>query len=397
MPEPPEPVRLSPRELLSLGTVGLRTRPMRTALAALGIAIGIAALIAVVGIPASNQAALRAELEALGPNLLTVAPGRDVVAGSDAKLPASALAMIRRIPPVQSVSATGTTSATVRRTDRVPAGQTGGIRVSAANLDLLSVLHGTVRTGAFLTSSTAGLPVTVLGARAAELLAVEPGQLVWVKDRWFSVAGVLDAIPLAPEIDNSVLVGWPTAERLLGFDGSPGFVYLRADSPAVDTVKSVLGRTVNPLHPNQVLVSRPSEVLTAQRFVERAYSALFLGLGAIALLVGGIGVANTMVISVLERRREIGLRRALGATRGHIGGQFLAESVLLSGLGGALGLLVGVAVTAGYSAAQGWPTVLPPAVLAGGAGAAAAVGVLAGVYPAVRATRLTPTEALAST
>ncbi|WP_242547192.1 ABC transporter permease [Amycolatopsis sp. MtRt-6] len=397
MPEPPEPVRLGPRELLGLGTVGLRTRPMRTALAALGIAIGIAALIAVVGIPASNQAALRTELEALGPNLLTVAPGRDVAAGTDAKLPASAPAMIRRIPPVQSVSATGTTSATVRRTDHVPADRTGGIRVSAAKLDLLPVLHGTVRTGTFLTSSTAELPVTVLGARAAELLAAEPGRLVWIKDRWFSVAGVLDALPLAPEIDNSVLVGWPVAERLLGFDGSPGFIYLRADSPAVDTVKSVLGRTVNPLHPNQVLVSRPSEVLTAQRFVERAYSALFLGLGAIALLVGGIGVANTMVISVLERRREIGLRRALGATRGHIGGQFLAESVLLAGLGGALGLLVGVAVTAGYSAAQGWPTVLPPAVLAGGAGAAAAVGVLAGVYPAVRATRLTPTEALAST
>ncbi len=367
MLELPKPVRLGPRELLSLGTVGLRTRPVRTVLAAVGIAIGIAALVAVVGVPASNQAALRAELQALGPNLLTIGPGRDAVNQRDAKLPAAATTMIRRIPPVQAVTATGATSATVRRTDRVPAGQTGG-----------------------------GIPVTVLGARSAELLAAGPGQLVWVKDRWFVVAGVLAPLPLAPEIDNSVLVGWAAAQRMLGFDGSPGFIYLRTDSAAVDAVKSVLGRTVNPAHPEEVLVSKPSDVLAAQRFVERAYSALFLGLGAIALLVGGIGVANTMVISVLERRREIGLRRALGATRGHIGGQFLAESVLLAGFGGVLGILLGVAVVAGYAAAQGWPAVLQPAALAGGAGAAIVVGVLAGVYPAVRATRLTPTEGLAT-
>ncbi|MEQ0557832.1 ABC transporter permease [Amycolatopsis sp. NEAU-NG30] len=396
MVELPKPVRLGPRELLGLGTVGLRTRPVRTMLAAVGIAIGIAALVAVVGVPASNQAALRAELDALGPNLLTVAAGRDMVSQRDAVLPATAPSMIRRIPPVRTLATTGTTSATVRRTDRIPAQQTGGIKVSAVTLDLLDVLQGSVRAGRFLDPVTAGLPVTVLGARSAQLLGAGPGQLVWVKDRWFAVAGVLDALPLAPEIDNSVLVGWPAAQRLLGFAGHPGTIYLRTDPAAVDAVKSVLGRTVDPAHPQQVLVSKPSDVLVAQRFVERAYSALFLGLGAVALLVGGIGVANTMVISVLERRREIGVRRALGATRGHIAGQFLAESVLLAGLGGALGILLGVAVVAGYAATQGWPAVLPLAALGGGAGAAVVVGVLAGVYPALRATRLTPTEALAS-
>ncbi|WP_329100750.1 ABC transporter permease [Micromonospora sp. NBC_01699] len=399
--ELPPGTRLPLADLLRLGTVGIRARPARTVLAALGIAIGIAALIAVIGIPASNQAAVRAGLAALGPNLLTVTPGQDVVTRQPATLPPESVLMISHIAPVRGASAVGYTSATVRRSDRVPERETNGLAVAAARLDLLSVLETTTRAGVFLDAATERYPVVVLGSRASELLGIEPrpGQPappVWIGDRWFTTIGVLASLPLAPEIDNSVLVGWPAAQSYLGFDGLPEKIFVRTDDAAVDDVRAVLGRTANPQRPDEVLVSRPSDALAAQRLVERAYSSLFLGLGAVALLVGGIGVANTMIISVLERRREIGLRRALGASRRHVAGQFLAESVLLTGIGGGLGLLFGTAVTAGYAVHERWPAVLPPQALLGGIGIAIVTGVLAGVYPAVRAAWLAPTEALAT-
>jgi putative ABC transport system permease protein len=242
--------------------------------------------------------------------------------------------------------------------------------------------------------------VTVLGSVAAARLGIDhidgahPPQ-VWLGDRWFTVVGILDPMPLAPEIERSVLVGWDTAKQLLGFDGHASTVYVRAQESEVDSVRSVLAATLNPQAPNEVDVRRPSDALAAQKLTDTTYSALFLGLGGVALLVGGVGVANTMVISVLERRREIGLRRALGATKRQIRGQFLAESVLLSGLGGLAGVLAGVLVTAGYALSQGWPAVLPAGALAGGVGVAALVGAIAGAYPAVRAARLAPTQALA--
>ncbi|TDC61233.1 ABC transporter permease [Micromonospora sp. KC207] len=397
----PPPTRLSLPDLLGLATVGIRVRPARTVLAALGITIGIAALIAVIGIPASNQAAVRAGLAALGPNLLTVTPGQNLVTGKRAQLPAESVPMIQRIEPVQSASAIGYTSAKVRRTNLVPEDETNGLAVAAARLDLPAVLKATMRVGVFLDRVTEQYPAVVLGARASELLGVEPrpgepAPPVWINDRWYITVGVLDRLPLTPEINNSVLVGWPAAQRYLGFDGRPQAIFVRVDDEAVDDVRAVLGRTANPQRPEEVLVSRPSDALAAQRLVEQAYSSLFLGLGAVALLVGGIGVANTMIISVLERRREIGLRRALGASRGHVASQFLAESVLLTGIGGALGILLGAAVTAGYAVAERWPAVLPPTALLGGLAVAVGTGVLAGVYPAARAARLAPTEALST-
>jgi putative ABC transport system permease protein len=302
--------------------------------------------------------------------------------------------MVARIAPVTAVSAIGKVDTTVRRTDRVDKAETSGLSVFAARTDLLRVLRGSLYRGKFLDQVTENFPTVVLGSVAATRLAVKVGGQVWLGDRWFTVVGILNAMPLSPEIERSVLIGWPVAVKL-GFDGHSTTVYVRATEADVEDVREVLGATINPERPMEVRVSRPSDALAAQRLTETSYNGLFLGLGAVALLVGGVGVANTMVISVLERRREIGLRRALGASRRQVRGQFLAESVLLSLLGGVVGVLVGVGVTAGYALTREWPAVFPTIALVGGLGVAAVVGALAGAYPAMRAARLSPTEALA--
>ncbi|HEY0640339.1 MAG TPA: ABC transporter permease [Pseudonocardiaceae bacterium] len=398
-PVPPLPpgTRLHPQDVLRLGLVGIRTRPLRTVLAALGIAIGIASLVAVLGIPASNRAALRLELAALGPNLLIATPGQ-LPGGQRAELPKESVAMVGRVAPVQAVSATGDTGTAARRSPALPVDDTGG-PVLAARLDLLTTLRGTVAQGAYLTAVTERYPVAVLGAVAATRLGIDlsgpgPAPVIAIGDELFTVAGILDRLTLAPVVDRSVLVGWPAAEEYLGFDGRPNTLFVRVQEHAVEQVRSVLGRTANPADPSAVLVSRPSDALAASRLAEASYAALFVGLGGVALLVGGVGVANTMVVSVLERRPEIGLRRALGATRRQIRGQFLAEAMVLAGLGGLVGTMLGVVVTTAFAAWQGWPAVLPPVVLLGGPAAALLIGAIAGGYPALRASRLTPTEAL---
>ncbi|MFI7030446.1 ABC transporter permease [Microbispora rosea] len=391
------PARLGPSDVLRTGAAGLRTRPARVVLSALGIAIGIATMIAVLGISSSSREQLLRQLDRLGTNLLTVAPGQTVF-GEEAKLPVEALGMVRRIGPVRTASATGTVDTTIRRTDRIPKAVTGGIAVQAATADLLTTLEGRVVKGAWLNAATETRPAVVLGAKAAERLGItRTGVQVWMGERWFTVVGVLGAMPLAPEIERSALVGFPAAEKYLGFDGHPTTVYERSAEESVEAVRAVLPRTVNPENPEEVTVSRPSDALAARAAAASAFTNLLLGLGAVALLVGGVGVANTMVISVLERRKEIGLRRSLGATRGQVRLQFLAESLLLSALGGIAGAALGGLATAGYALSRGWPPVVPPWAFAGAVGATLVIGTLAGLYPAMRAARLSPTVALATT
>jgi putative ABC transport system permease protein len=381
-------------DVLRVAGVGLRARPLRAVLSALGIAIGIAAMTAVVGISSSSRADLDRELAKLGTNLLTVAPGNTMF-GDDATLPDDSVRMVSRIGPVTAVSATGTVPDTpAYRTDRIPAAETGGLSVQAAQLSLPQTVSVALASGTWLNAATARYPAVVLGAAAAQRLGTVPA--VWIGGRWFTVIGVLQPAPLAPEIDSSVLVGWPAAARYLGFDGHPTTVYTRSADAQVEAVRAVLAATANPESPNEVKVSRPSDALAAQRATDRTFTGLLLGLGAVALLVGGIGVANTMVISVLERRAEIGLRRSLGATRGEIRAQFVTESLLLSLIGGLGGVLGGLAVTAAYAVTRSWPTVVPVWALAGGLVATVLIGGIAGLYPAIRAARLAPTEALAS-
>jgi putative ABC transport system permease protein len=395
--ELPEPSRLGAADVARLGLIGILGRPVRAALSAAGIAIGVAAMIAVLGIGASSRASLLSEIQQLGTNMLTAQPGQSLLGGT-AQLPVTAVPMATRVAGVQAVSAVGTVQgAAVYRTDLISPYSTAGISVDAARLNLLSTLHGSLAVGIFLNAANDRYPVTVLGSSAASLLGIDhPGEQVYLGGRWFTVIGILRPAPLAPDIDRATLVGWSAAQAILHFSGNPTTVYVRAADTAVNRVSLVLADTVDPQYPEEVQVSRPSDALTAELAAKSTFDSLFLGLGAVALLVGGIGVANIMVISVLERRQEIGLRRALGASTGHIRLQFLTESVLLALLGGIAGVALGAAIAVVYAASRGWPAATPWQALAGGIAASVAIGSVAGLYPARRASRVSPAVALAT-
>ena len=392
----PAAARLRLADLARLAAVGLRTRKLRAALSALGIAIGVAAIVAVLGLSASSSAGLLAEISKLGTNLLTVTNGQNLF-GDTAELPKAAPEMIARMHAVTAAQAIGTVNAKVYRSPLIPAINTGALAVQAASLGLPGAVGTSIAAGRYLNAATAREPVAVLGAAAAQRLGIGriwPGERIWLGGQWFYLAGILRPAILAPDIDTSVLVGFPAAEHYLHFDGHPSTIYLRADTSQVTAVQSLLAATANPENPSQVSVSQPSAALVAQAEAKSALNGLFLGLGAVALLVGAVGVANIMVISVLERRPEIGLRRALGATKGHIRTQFLAEAILLALLGGAVGVAGGALATAIYATTKGWTTVIPTAAWAGGLTAALLIGAAAGLLPALRAARLPPTQAL---
>ncbi|WP_239070915.1 ABC transporter permease [Cellulomonas chitinilytica] len=388
--------RMSAGDRLRLGARGLTVRKGRTALSALGVAIGITALVGVLGLSESSRADLQAQLDALGTNLLTVAPGQGVL-GDDATLPDESVAMIARIPTVESAAAVRKVDATVRRNDLVPTSETSGIGVVAADLDLLRTVAATLREGRWLDDATSRYPAVVLGSTAARRLAIgslDGGVDVWIGSRPFTVVGILDPVVLASELNEAAIIGTTVADAVSDEDLPPSGVYVRVDPDEVVATRALLGRTANPAAPDEVQVSRPSDALAAQDAATRSFTLLALGLGGVALLVGGVGIANVMVVSVLERRREIGVRRALGATRGSIGGQFLVESVLLSLLGGVAGALLGVALTWGYATAQGWAIVVPWRPVVAGLACSLVIGSLVGLYPAMRAARVPPTEAL---
>jgi putative ABC transport system permease protein len=383
-------------DLGRLSAVGLRTRKLRAGLSALGIAIGVAAIVAVLGLSSSAQAGLLDEIAHLGTNLLVVQNGQTVF-GKTAELPKQAPAMIRRIQAVTQVQETGTVSGNVYRGPLIPTIDTNAISIEATSLGLLKTLGTSVEHGSFLNAATAREPVAVLGAAAAQRLGIDrvyPVERIWLDNTWFYIAGILRPAVLAPQIDSAVLVGFRAAERYLNFDGHPSTVYLRGANGHVDSVDSLLAPTANPETPGDVDVSQPSSALVAQADAQGAFNDLFLGLGAVALLVGAVGVANIMIISVLERRSEIGLRRALGATKTHIRTQFLAEAILLALLGGAIGVAVGALATAVYASTKHEAIVIPVIAWGGGLAAAVLIGAAAGLWPALRAARLSPTEAL---
>jgi putative ABC transport system permease protein len=393
-PRKPKSSKLHPSDLLGLGAIGLKASRMRAALTMIGIAIGIAAMVGVLVISESSRSDLLSQLDRLGTNMLRVTAGQTLF-GGEAALSPDARSMIVRIGPVESASSVATVDATVRRTDYIDEGRTGGISVTATDLDLLETLRAEVALGSWLDEASSQLPTTVLGNTAARRLGIdEAGVRVWLDDRWFTVIGILAPVELASELDSSAFVGIPLAENLYEFEGSPSTIYVRSDVDYIEDVRAVLGRTANPEDASEVEVTRPSDVLEAKAAAAVAFTDLFLGLGAVALIVGGFGIANVMLMSVMERRGEIGLRRALGATRRHIGLQFVSEALALAVVGGILGVLLGAGLAVTYALSQDWMPIIPAVAVFGGIAAAVAIGAIAGFYPAMRAARLSPTDAL---
>ncbi len=387
--------RLRPADLPALATVGIRTRRMRSALTALGIAIGIGALVAVLGIASSTKAELDARLAALGTNRLEVAPGQSLV-GENVTLPPTAAARIRRLPAVTGAAAASRVEAVVRRNPLVPRTNTSGISVNATDLQLLDTVGATVASGRWLDPATARLPAVVLGSTAARRLGIgsPAGRQVLIDDQPFTVIGILAPVPLYASLDSGAFIGFPVAAERFAANGNPNSVFITVQPASIDTVRGLLAATVNPIRPADVKVSRPSDAVAAQRTVSSTLTALLLGLGGVALLVGGIGVANVMVIGVMERRTEIGVRRALGATRRHIRLQFLSEASLLGLGGGLMGVALGAAVTGGYTVVRHVTFSLPPSVVLAGGATALLIGAAAGLSPAARAARLAPADAI---
>ncbi|MCJ1714102.1 ABC transporter permease [Curtobacterium sp. VKM Ac-2922] len=384
-------------DLFRLGVFGLRTRPTRVVLSALGIAIGIAAMIAVVGISSSSKAALDRVLDQLGTNVLTVTPAQGF--GERPPLPDTAVASALRQDDVLGAAGVGTVpGGSAYRNDHVPTAETKGIGVTGAWGDVPAVLGGTVASGRWLDTAPTALPQVVLGASAAANLGidhVDADARVWIDGRWVQVVGVLDPIALAADLDNQVFVPRGLAATL-GFDGHPTAVYTRVDPDRVADARGVLADAISPGHAQDVGVTRPSDALAAKNATDESFTGLLVGIGGVALLVGGIGVANTMVITVLERRAEIGVRRALGARRRNIRDQFLVESLLLSFVGGIAGVVIGLGVTVAFAVGQGWPVAVPLWAVGGGLGATVVIGGVAGLWPAARAARIPPTSALAA-
>ena len=408
-PAAPAAVRLRPGDLAGLASIGLRTRKLRAGLSALGIAIGVAAIVAVLGLAASSQAALLSEIARLGTNLLTVTSGQ-TFSGATAKLPTAAPGMIARLPGVTAVQDTGAvTGVNAYKSPLIPPINTNAISVDATTLGLPAVAGTSLAQGRFLNAATTSEPVAVLGATTARLMGIDrvrTGMRIWINGQagsqaggqWFYVTGILSPATYASQLDSAVLVGFPAAERYLDFDGHPSQIYVRStpnDQAVTTTVDNLLGAQANPEHPSQVNVSQPSDALTAQADDQ--------------------GRARHPVPRP-GRGRAAGRRDRGGQHHGHLGagtpsGNRAAPRAgrhprpdlrpvpgrghpAVAGRRRRRRRSSARVATASYAHGHGEAVVIPPEAWAGGLAAAVIIGALAGLLPAIRAARLSPTQAL---
>ena len=390
--------KLGLSDIYSVAVYGIKARKGRSIMTSIGIGIGIAAIVAVIGISASGKADLIATLESLGTNLIKASPTSGFF-GTQDDLPEGVLGMVERIGPVEEVTSTTQTDLLVRRSDFISELEGGGISVIVTNPELLDVVGGSLVDGRFIESGLGGLPVATLGSVTANRLGInnlDTPTKILINNEWFGVIGILEKLSIHPDLDRSVFIVYKVAKDLFDIDSEPSTIYLRANPTYVEDVVDVLAPTMNPENPDQVKVSRPSDALEAQQAAEEAFTSLLLGLGSVALLVGGVAIANVMVMSVLERRMEIGVRRSIGATRSEIRTQFLLESILLAGMGGFVGVLLGTGITIGYTRYADITFSIPIWQVLGAIILALVIGALAGLYPAIRASKIQPAEAVRS-
>lgn len=388
--------RLKIKDLFIVALYGVKARRGRAALTSIGIGIGIAAIVAVTGISASGRADLLATLESLGTNLIKASPQAGFF-GTQEKLPDGVVGMVERIGPVEEVTSTTQTDLIVRRSNFISEFEGGGISTIVTTPELLKVVGGDLLEGRFIQDGLSNIPVTVLGSVTASRLGINtlttPTKIL-IGSEWFGVIGILEELKIHPDLDRSVFIGYGVAKTLFDIDKEPTTIYVRANPSYIEDVVEVIAPTMNPENPDQVQVSRPSDALEAQEAADAAFTNLLLGLGSVALLVGGVAIANVMVMSVLERRMEIGVRRSIGATRKEIRYQFLLESVVLSGIGGLVGVVLGAAITLGYTNYTNIVFSIPVSQVLGAILLALLIGAISGVYPAIKASKIQPAEAV---
>ena len=388
--------RLKIKDLFFVALYGVRARKGRAALTSIGIGIGIAAIVAVTGISASGRADLLATLESLGTNLIKASPQAGFF-GTQEKLPDGVVGMVERIGPVEEVTSTTQTDLIVRRSDFISEFEGGGISTIVTSPELLQVVGGNLIEGRFIQDGLSNIPVTVLGSVTASRLGIntlETPTKILIGNEWFGVVGILDELKIHPDLDRSVFIGYGVAKTLFDIDKEPTTIYVRANPTYIEDVVEVIAPSMNPENPDQVQVSRPSDALEAQEAADAAFTNLLLGLGSVALLVGGVAIANVMVMSVLERRMEIGVRRSIGATRREIRYQFLLESIVLSGIGGLVGVVLGTGITLGYTNYTDIVFSIPVSQVLGAILLALLIGAISGVYPAIKASKIQPAEAV---
>ena len=388
--------KLRTRDLFFVAVYGVKARKGRAALTSIGIGIGIAAIVAVSGIAASGSADLLSTLESLGTNLVKASPQAGFF-GTQEELPEGVIGMVERIGPVEEVTSTTQTDLLVRRSNFISEFEGGGISTIVTSSELLNVIGGKLSEGRFITEGLADLPVTVLGSVTAKRLGItnlsKPTKIL-IDDEWFGVIGIVEELKIHPDLDRSVFIGYGAAKKLFDINEEPTTIYLRANPTFIEDVVEVIAPSMNPENPDQVEVSRPSDALEAQQAVEASFTNLLLGLGSVALLVGGVAIANVMVMSVLERRMEIGVRRSIGATRREIRYQFLLESVVLSGIGGLVGVMLGSLITLAYTNYTNIVFSIPVWQILGAVVLALLIGAISGVYPAIKASKIQPAEAV---
>ena len=388
--------RLKIKDLFFVALYGVRARRGRAALTSIGIGIGIAAIVAVTGISASGRADLLATLESLGTNLIKASPQAGFF-GTQEKLPDGVVGMVERIGPVEEVTSTTQTDLIVRRSDFISEFEGGGISTIVTSPELLQVVGGNLIEGRFIQDGLSNIPVTVLGSVTASRLGIntlDTPTKILIGNEWFGVVGIIDELKIHPDLDRSVFIGYGVAKTLFDIDKEPTTIYVRANPTYIEDVVEVIAPSMNPENPDQVQVSRPSDALEAQEAADAAFTNLLLGLGSVSLLFGGVSIANVMVMSVLERRMEIGVRRSIGATRKEIRYQFLLESIVLSGIGGLVGVVLGTGVTLGYTNYTDIVFSIPVSQVLGAILLALLIGAISGVYPAIKASKIQPAEAV---